>query len=48
LDAAGEPNLTNPTVQKPGGIKRVTCRIAQGFQINEGENSMIPAVKAQG
>jgi hypothetical protein len=41
-----EPDKSCPA--KPGRIKRVTCRIAQGFQINEGENSMIPAVKAQG
>jgi hypothetical protein len=48
LGAAGEPNLNHRALQKPGGIKRMTHRITQGFQIYEGENSMIPAVKARG
>jgi hypothetical protein len=48
LSTTGEPNLLNPAVQKPGRITLETCRIAQGFQIYEGENSMISPVKAQG
>jgi hypothetical protein len=48
IDAAGEPNLAYPVVQKTGGIKVVTCGIPEGFQIYERENSIIHAVNTHG